>query len=69
MIEGPLILLVEDERPIRRFLRASLAAEGYRLIEAESGEQGLLLAAQQPPDLVILDLGLPDMEGQEVLRW
>lgn len=68
MTEGPLILLIEDELPIRRFLGASLAAEGYRLVEAESGEQGLLLAAQRPPDLVILDLGLPDMEGQEVLR-
>jgi two-component system, OmpR family, KDP operon response regulator KdpE len=66
--EGPLILLIEDELPIRRFLRASLAAEGYRLSEAESGQQALLQATQQPPDLVILDLGLPDMEGQDVLR-
>jgi len=66
--EGPLILIIEDEQPIRRFLRASLAAEGYRLAEAESGEQGVRLAAQQPPDLVILDLGLPDREGQQVLR-
>lgn len=64
----PLILLIEDELPIRRFLRASLAAEGYRLAEAETGAQGLKLAAQQPPDLVILDLGLPDMDGQDVLR-
>ena len=68
MTEGPLILIIEDEQPIRRFLRASLAAEGYRLAEAESGEQGVRLAAQQPPDLVILDLGLPDREGQQVLR-
>ena len=63
-----LLLLVEDELPIRRFLKTSLAAEGYRLAEAETGEQALRLAAQQPPDLVILDLGLPDMDGQEVLR-
>jgi len=63
-----LLLLVEDELPIRRFLKTSLAAEGYRLAEAESGEQALRLAAQQPPDLVVLDLGLPDMDGQEVLR-
>jgi two-component system KDP operon response regulator KdpE len=63
-----LLLLVEDELPIRRFLRTSLAAEGYRLAEAETGEQALRLAAQQPPDLVLLDLGLPDMDGQEVLQ-
>jgi two-component system KDP operon response regulator KdpE len=61
-------LVVEDELPIRRFLRASLAGEGYRLVEAETGQQAIKLAAQQPPDLVILDLGLPDLDGQEVLR-
>jgi len=66
--EGPLILLIEDELAIRRFLRATLTAEGYRLVEAESGQQGIRLATQQPPDLVILDLGLPDMEGHEVLK-
>ena len=64
----PLVLLIEDELPIRRFLRASLTGDGYRLVEAETGQQGLRLAAQQPPDLVILDLGLPDLDGQEVLR-
>jgi two-component system KDP operon response regulator KdpE len=66
--EGPLILIIEDEQPIRRFLRAALTAEGYRLNEAESGQQGLRLATQQPPDLVILDLGLPDQDGQQVLK-
>ena len=65
---SPLILLIEDELPIRRFLRASLASEEYRLIEAETGQAALRVAAQQPPDLVILDLGLPDVDGQEVLR-
>jgi two-component system KDP operon response regulator KdpE len=64
----PLILIIEDESPLRRLLRSALAAEGYRLAEAETGGQGLRLAAQQPPDLVILDLGLPDVDGQEVLR-
>src|SRR5581483_250293 len=65
---SPLLLMVEDELPIRRFLRAALSGEGYRLVEAETGRQALKLAAQQPPDLVVLDLGLPDMDGQEVLR-
>lgn len=63
-----LVLLVEDELPIRRLLRAALAGEGYRVVEAETGQQALKLAVQQPPDLVVLDLGLPDLDGQEVLR-
>jgi two-component system KDP operon response regulator KdpE len=63
-----LVLIIDDEPPIRRFLRASLTAEGYRVVEAETGEEGLKLAARQPPDFVILDLGLPLMDGQEVLR-
>ncbi|GAC1337497.1 MAG: two-component system response regulator KdpE [Isosphaeraceae bacterium] len=63
-----LVLIIEDEAPIRRFLRASLNAEGYRVVEAETGEEGLRFALQQPPDLVILDLGLPLMDGQDVLR-
>jgi two-component system, OmpR family, KDP operon response regulator KdpE len=63
-----LVLIIDDEPPIRRFLHASLTAEGYRVVEAETGEEGLKLAARQPPDLVILDLGLPSMDGQDVLR-
>src|SRR5437868_14483453 len=63
-----LLLLVEDEAPIRRFLRASLIGEGYRVEEADSGKQALRLAMHQPPDLVILDLGLPDVDGLEVLK-
>ncbi len=62
------VLLIEDEEPIRRFLRAALAAKGYRVAEAATGEEGLRLAADQPPDLVILDLGLPGIDGQDVLR-
>jgi two-component system, OmpR family, KDP operon response regulator KdpE len=65
---APLILVIEDELPIRRFLRASLGAAGYRLDEADSGEKALRTAARLPPDLVILDLGLPDIDGREVLR-
>jgi two-component system KDP operon response regulator KdpE len=61
------ILVIEDEQPIRRFLRASLVNEGYRVSEAETGDRGLKMASSQPPDLIILDLGLPDMDGQEVL--
>ena len=63
-----LVLIVDDEQPIRRFLRASLDAEGYRIAEAADGEEALRLAASQPPDLVILDLGLPTIDGQQVLR-
>jgi two-component system KDP operon response regulator KdpE len=64
-----LALIIEDEPPIRHFLRASLTGENYRVAEASTGEEGLRLAIQQPPDLVILDLGLPDLDGQEVLRY
>jgi two-component system KDP operon response regulator KdpE len=64
----PYVLLVEDEAPLRKFLAASLASAGYRLDEACSGQDALAKAAQRPPDLVILDLGLPDMDGQQVLQ-
>jgi two-component system KDP operon response regulator KdpE len=66
--EAPLILVIEDEAPIRRFLRASLSEQGYRFNEAETAQDGLRLAASQPPDLIVLDLGLPDQNGLEVLR-
>lgn len=65
---GPLVLVVEDEAPIRTFLRATLTAHHYRLVEASTAQEGLLLASQQPPDIVILDLGLPDFDGLEVTR-
>jgi two-component system KDP operon response regulator KdpE len=64
---APRILLVDDELPIRKFLAASLASGGYEIEEASTGGQALRLAGQRPPELVILDLGLPDMDGQEVL--
>lgn len=64
----PRVLLVEDEAPLRSFLAASLASVDYRVDEAGTGQGALRSAADQPPDLVILDLGLPDMDGQEVLR-
>lgn len=62
------ILLVDDEPPIRRLIHAALTGEGYRVLEAETGAQAVRLAAQQPPDLVVLDLGLPDLDGQTVLK-
>jgi two-component system, OmpR family, KDP operon response regulator KdpE len=61
------ILIIDDEPQIRRFLHIGLTAQGYEVIEAESGQQGLALAALEAPHLVILDLGLPDMDGQDVL--
>jgi two-component system KDP operon response regulator KdpE len=66
--DGPRILIVEDEEPIRRFLRATLTTEKYRLLEADDGAKALMLAASQPPDLIILDIGLPDMSGIDLLR-
>ena len=66
--EGPKILLIEDEQEIRRFLRVSLASHGYRLVEAATGTEGVMHAASQQPDLMILDLGLPDIDGMEVIR-
>jgi two-component system KDP operon response regulator KdpE len=65
---GPLVLLIEDETEIRRFLRATLGAQGYRLVEAVTGEEGLHLAASHMPEVVILDLGLPDIDGLTVAR-
>jgi two-component system KDP operon response regulator KdpE len=64
----PLILVIEDELPIRRFLRATLANHAYRLAEASTGQDGLAQAAERRPILIILDLGLPDMDGLEVTR-
>jgi two-component system KDP operon response regulator KdpE len=64
----PLILMVEDDPQIRRFLRAALAAEGYRFQEATTAQDGLTQAAAHRPDLILLDLGLPDRDGLDVIR-
>jgi len=64
----PRILLIEDELPIRRFVRATLTSNGYEAIEAVNGHDGLLQTAAQRPDVLLLDLGLPDMDGLEVTR-
>jgi two-component system KDP operon response regulator KdpE len=61
------ILVIDDEPQIRKFLRISLNAYGYEVIEAVRGEDGVAKCATETPDLVILDLGLPDLDGQEVI--
>ncbi|MDA8417328.1 MAG: two-component system response regulator KdpE [Betaproteobacteria bacterium] len=62
------VVLIEDEKQIRRFVRVALESEGCQVIEAITGERGLIEAATRKPDLIILDLGLPDRDGLEVLR-
>ena len=62
------IIVIEDEAQIRRFLRTTLSSEGYLVIDAETGKQGLNEAGTRKPDLIILDLGLPDMDGVEVVK-
>jgi two-component system, OmpR family, KDP operon response regulator KdpE len=64
----PIIVLIEDEPQIRRFLRTTLGSQGYRLFEAATGADGLVEAASRQPDVVIVDLGLPDIDGLEVIR-
>ena len=68
MTYEPIVLVIEDEPPIRRFLRAALPSHGYQLVEAATGEDGLLQAAMQRPDVIILDLGLPDLDDVEVIE-
>ena len=66
--EGPLILLVEDEPQLRRYLRVTLTPHGYRLLEAVNAAEGELLTASHHPDLILMDLGLPDMDGLVLTR-
>lgn len=68
MNEGMHVLVVDDELQIRRFLKISLEANGYHVQEVDTGEEAIIRTAQLHPDLVILDLGLPDMDGLEVLK-
>jgi two-component system KDP operon response regulator KdpE len=63
-----MILVIDDESPIQRFLRVSLEAQGYQVVEASTGKRGLIEAASRTPDLIVLDLGLPDIDGIEVTR-
>lgn len=64
----PIILVIDDEVQIRRLLRVSLEAAGYRIVEADTGQDGIVQAAMSRPNLIILDLGLPDLSGLEVLH-
>ncbi|MDE2005129.1 MAG: response regulator transcription factor [Rhodospirillales bacterium] len=64
---GQTLLVVDDEPQIHRFLRPALEAEGYRVLGATSGAEALRLLGRDPPDLILLDLGLPDIEGQTLL--
>jgi two-component system, OmpR family, KDP operon response regulator KdpE len=68
MAQEATILLIEDEPEIRRFLRTTLPAHGYRLHEATTGQDGLTEAKARNPDLILLDLGLPDLDGTDVIR-
>lgn len=67
-MDVPNILLIEDEPQIRRFVRTALQAEGWQVVEAEHGQRGLIDAATRAPDLMIVDLGLPDMDGLQVIQ-
>ena len=62
------ILVIDDEPQIRKFLRISLVSQGYNVLEAATGADGLSQAALKQPDMLVLDLGLPDMDGQQMLR-
>ncbi len=64
----PTVLLIEDEPEIRRFLRTTLPEHGFRLYEAVTGNEGLAEAQARNPDLMLLDLGLPDMDGLQIIK-
>jgi two-component system, OmpR family, KDP operon response regulator KdpE len=63
----PAVVVIEDEPQIRRFLRAALTGQGYRVFEAGTGEEGLIEAGSRQPEMVIVDLGLPDIDGLQVI--
>ena len=66
--EGPLVLIVDDDEGIRAFVRASLELEGYTVREAASADEGLRALEEQPPELILLDVMMPQVDGWEMLR-
>src|SRR6185295_11874770 len=68
MTDSARILVVDDEPQILRFLRASLGASGFEVIEAQTGAEALKRAAADAPEIIVLDLGLPDMDGKDVIK-
>lgn len=69
MTEGQLrVLVIDDELPMRRMLRVALESYDYTVAEAADGKEGLVQAAMQQPDLILLDLGLPDLDGKEIVH-
>jgi two-component system KDP operon response regulator KdpE len=68
MNDAPLILVAEDDPPIRAFIKACLKSQGYRFLEVDKGEEAVAQAASHVPNLLILDLGLPDIDGMDVIR-
>ena len=68
MDSKPYILVIEDDRPIKNFITAALSSQGYKYIETDKGNEGISLIMSHNPDLIILDLGLPDIDGIEVIE-
>ena len=62
------VLVIDDEEPVRRFLRVALGGQSYQVIEAATGKEGIIMSAAQKPDVIILDLGLPDIDGVELTK-
>lgn len=62
------ILIIDDEPQIRRLLEINLESNGYKVIQAENGKEGLIMAANHPPDLILLDIGLPDINGHDLIK-
>src|ERR1044071_7854829 len=68
MVDHVKVLVVDDEQAVRRFRRTSLSAHGYDIVETTTGEDGIIAAINSQPDIIILDLGLPDVDGITVTR-